>query len=150
MAVSVRRLLPGDESILMHLAIHDADFDLAERTASPRTLSAAAAQRYLANPAALHWIALDDTTIVGSLACILLPLDTDEGHEMLLYDIGVHHEWRRRGIGRALLQEMHRWMREHGVAEVWVLADNPTAVAFYRACGFATDDSQPVYMTNYV
>jgi hypothetical protein len=31
---------------------------------------------------------------------------------------------------------MLRWMREEGVPEVWVLADNPGAEAFYAACGF--------------
>jgi hypothetical protein len=38
-------------------------------------------------------------------------------------------------------------MAAHGVAEVWVLADNPGAVAFYEACGFATADEMAVYMT---
>jgi len=28
-----------------------------------------------------------------------------------------------------------------------VLADHPGAEAFYRACGFARDDEQPVQMT---
>jgi ribosomal protein S18 acetylase RimI-like enzyme len=42
---------------------------------------------------------------------------------------------------------MEHWMRTHEVAAVWVLADNSTAVAFYRACGFIIEDAQPVYMT---
>jgi len=31
--------------------------------------------------------------------------------------------------------------------EVWVLADNDDAVAFYRACGFDIADGQATYMT---
>ncbi len=38
-------------------------------------------------------------------------------------------------------------MKTNDVSEVWVLADNAIAVEFYRGCGFATEDDQPVYMT---
>jgi N-acetylglutamate synthase-like GNAT family acetyltransferase len=38
-------------------------------------------------------------------------------------------------------------MRDEGIDEVWVLADNPDAEAFYTACGFAEDDEQPIQMT---
>lgn len=147
MAISVRRLAPGDEAILTRLAVDDADFDLSGRGAPLPPLAPEAARRYLANPAVLLWVAFDDTTPIGSLFCILLPLSAGNAHELLLYDIGVHRQWRRRGIGRRLLAAMKAWMQTHQVAEVWVLADNPVAVDFYRACGFATEDEQPVYMT---
>jgi hypothetical protein len=42
---------------------------------------------------------------------------------------------------------MREWMRGEGVAEAWVLADNPDAEAFYAACGFTRDAEQPVQMT---
>jgi N-acetylglutamate synthase-like GNAT family acetyltransferase len=43
---------------------------------------------------------------------------------------------------------MLRWVREEGVREIWVLADNPEAEAFYAACGFVRgeDDEQGVLM----
>jgi ribosomal protein S18 acetylase RimI-like enzyme len=147
MSLSVRRLGSGDESILLQLAADDAAFDLAGRGAPLRPLDPAAARRYLSNSSVLYWVAFDDTQPVGSLVYMLLPLDTGAGAEVLLYDIGVHQAWRRRGIGRLLLREMEHWMRTHEVAAVWVLADNSTAVAFYRACGFIIEDAQPVYMT---
>ncbi|HMA34010.1 MAG TPA: GNAT family N-acetyltransferase [Chloroflexia bacterium] len=147
MALSVRRLGPGDEPVLTLLAAEDEDFDIAGRGTPLPPLDPAAARRYLANPAVLHWVAADDDVVVGDLYCILLPLRSGDGRELLLYEIGVRTAWRQRGIGRALLAAMEAWMRENGVTEVWVLADNPGAVAFYRACGFATDDSMAVYMT---
>ncbi len=147
MALSVRRLGPGDEPVLTLLATDDADFDIADRGTPLEPLDPDAARRYLANPAVLHWVAADDDAVVGELYCILLPLRSGAGREMLLYEIGVRTEWRRHGIGRALLAAMEAWMRGNGVTEVWVLADNPGAVDFYRACGFATDDSMAVYMT---
>jgi ribosomal protein S18 acetylase RimI-like enzyme len=147
--VSIRRLSPEDAPLLAQLAVEDAAFDHAGRGAPLQPLDPEAAQRYLANPMVLYWVAFDDTMPIGALVCLLLPLDAGSGRELLLYDIGIHHHWRRRGIGRMLLREMEHWMRAHAVAEVWVLADNPEAVAFYRANGFATEAVQPTYMTRH-
>ncbi len=150
MALTIRRLGPGDEPVLARLAADDAAFDLAGRGEPLPSLDPEAARRYLANPAVLHWVAAEHSMLVGSLYCVLLPLDTDSAGELLLYDIGVHHQWRRHGVGRQLLAEMERWMAHHGVTVVWVLADNPAAVDFYRACGFAPEEAQPVYMTRHL
>jgi N-acetylglutamate synthase-like GNAT family acetyltransferase len=70
------------------------------------------------------------------------------GRELLLYSIGVRQSELRRGIGSALVQEMLGWMKDAGVPEVWVLADNPGAEAFYAACGFArgAENEQGVLM----
>ena len=38
-------------------------------------------------------------------------------------------------------------MAAHDIDDVWVLADNPGAVDFYRACGFAMSEGQATYMT---
>jgi hypothetical protein len=40
------------------------------------------------------------------------------------------------------------WMEDGDVPEVWVLADNPGAEAFYAACGFerGADNEQGVLM----
>jgi ribosomal protein S18 acetylase RimI-like enzyme len=56
--------------------------------------------------------------------------------ELLLYSIGVREDCRRRGIGRTLVREMRRWVEAADCPEVWVLADNPAAEAFYAAAGF--------------
>jgi aminoglycoside 3-N-acetyltransferase I len=147
MALTIRRLGPGDEPLLARLAADDAAFDSAGRGEPLHAPDPEAARRYLANPAVLHWVASEGDILVGSLYCVLLPLDTDSAGELLLYDIGVHHQWRRRGIGQRLLAEMERWMEAHGVTVVWVLADNAAAVDFYRAGRFVPEEVQPVYMT---
>jgi hypothetical protein len=36
---------------------------------------------------------------------------------------------------------MEAWMRANDVREVWVGADNATAVEFYRANGFTAEDA---------
>lgn len=145
---TIKRLGPGDESLLDLLAREDPDFDLEGRGSPLQPLEPAVAHRYLANPAVFHWIAIEEEVVTGFLYCILLPLRTGEGQELLLYEIGVRRSWRRRGTGRALLAHMEDWMRTNRVGEVWVCADNEVAVEFYRGCGFAVEDSQPVYLTH--
>ena len=96
----------------------------------------------------LHWVAEEDGRVVGELLCHLLRLPSGTGRELLLYSIGVRESHRRQGVGRALVEVMLRWMRDEGIPEVWVLADNPGAEAFYAACGFRRggDDEQGVLM----
>ncbi|NJP05244.1 MAG: GNAT family N-acetyltransferase [Chloroflexaceae bacterium] len=147
MHVTVRQLTADDADLLGYLLAHEADFDLEDRQQTHYTIDQPAVRRFVTNPATLCWVAFADAKPIGSLHCIRLPVLTSNGEELLLYDIGVHHVWRRQGAGRALLAAMEDWMQRHGVTEVWVLADNPAAVAFYRACGFGVDQSQPVYLT---
>jgi ribosomal protein S18 acetylase RimI-like enzyme len=136
MAAAIRQLGPGDGEVLATLARDAADFDLAGRSGPDEPLSAADAAEYLSHPAVLHWVAEDDGRVVGELLCHVLPLGFGAGREMLLYSIGVRSAYRRRGVGRALVEQMLRHMTRAGIPEVWVLADNPEAELFYGACGF--------------
>ena len=143
---SVRRLRSGDEDVLRLLADEAPDFDLPGR--EPQTpLGAAAAADYLTSSWVLHWVAEEDGRVLGDIVCHVLPLPY-RGTEMLLYSIGVRKADRRRGVGRALVDEMIRWARGNRIDEVWVLADNPEAEAFYAACGFRRGeaDKQGVLM----
>ena len=150
MTLAIRRLDPGDEAILELLARDEPDFDVDRRATPVAPLAAAAARSYLENPAVLHWVALDGAAIVGDLVCLLLPLRAGEGQELLLYEIGVRSAQRRRGIGRALLDQMEDWMQANGVGLVWVVADNQAAVEFYRARGFAAEEPEAVYLARRV
>jgi GNAT superfamily N-acetyltransferase len=136
MTFTTRRLGAGDEPVLAFLAAEAPDFDLAGRSSPEPPLLADEAARYLADPSVLHWVAEDGGRVVGELLCHVLRLPSREGRELLLYSIGVRAGDRRRGAGTALVEEMIRWMRSEGVPEVWVLADNSGAEAFYAACGF--------------
>jgi ribosomal protein S18 acetylase RimI-like enzyme len=147
MSVLIKRLGPGDEPTLELLARDDADFDLEGRGAPLPRLDPMAARQYLANPAVLHWVAIEEHAVVGFLYCILLPLRSGTGSELLLYEIGVRSSRRRTGTGRILLRQMEQWMRENHVLEVWVCADNRIAIDFYRSCGFCAAAEQPTYFT---
>ncbi|HET7542475.1 MAG TPA: GNAT family N-acetyltransferase [Polyangiaceae bacterium] len=147
MSIAIRRLGPGDEATLELLSKEDADFDLEGRSDALPPLKPAMAQRYLANPSVLHWVAVKDGVVIGFLYCAHLLLRTEPGQELLLYEIGVRKAHRRQGVGRALLDHMARWMQSNGISVVWVCADNRIAVDFYRGCGFSSEQPQPLYMT---
>ena len=50
----------------------------------------------------------------------------------------VEPAWRRRGVGRALLKEVFRWAREHGLKRLalWAPSHSPAALALYGQAGF--------------
>ena len=56
---------------------------------------------------------------------------------MFLYEIGVLESCRRRGIGRALLEELKRWCVARRCKKMFVptSASNTAALALYRAAG---------------
>lgn len=149
MSVAIRRIGPDDEAVLALLARDEPDFDLDDRSAPSVPLPAAAARAFLGDANVLFWIAESADDVVGFLSCQIVRR-RDEPAELLLYEIGVRAAQRRHGVGRALVAAMNAWMAAHHVVEVWVLADNPGAVAFYRACGFSDDESHAAtYMTRF-
>ena len=150
MGVIVKRLGRGDEAVLELLAREEPDFDVDQRGRPGTPLAPDEARRFLGDQAVLFWVALDAASVVGFLQCLVVPLRVGVGREVLLYEIGVRRLWRRRGVGRALMEEMERWMRAQTVCDVWVLADNPDAVEFYRAAGFVIDEPPPAYMVKRV
>lgn len=61
----------------------------------------------------------------------------DKAVEMLIYELGVAAEHRRRGIGRALVESMRELARDMGCRGMWVALepDDEPATATYRAAG---------------
>lgn len=150
--LEIRRIEYTEAAVLQQLNQEEQEFDLepqaapaAPAPADPQAL--AAALSYLTHPAVYLWGAFAGQELVGFASCLLLPLRYGDPHEILLYEIGVRHTRRRQGVGRALLAAIEQWMQVQGIREIWVLGDNPGAVAFYQACGFTVAADQPVYLT---
>ncbi|KUN83369.1 GNAT family acetyltransferase [Streptomyces bungoensis] len=61
----------------------------------------------------------------------------DKGAEMFLYELAVAEPYRRRGIGRALVERLAAVARERGCHGMWVAVDtgNDAALAAYRSAG---------------
>lgn len=150
MSISIRRLTTDDLPVLELLAAEDGDFDIDGRGEATEAPDPERARAYLSNPTVLFWISTDHDVITGFLQCLVLPIRTGRGREVLVYEIGVRKAYRRIGVGRALMTHMESWMRENDLEEMWVAADNPGAERFYAACGYARTGPQffqPVYMS---
>ena len=133
--------------MLAYLACEDPAFDLADRCAPGKSLSDVDAAEYLGDPNVLHWIDERDGRVVGFLLCHVIRLRSNDARELLLYEIGVHVDYRRRGIGRALVDHCVAWMGTNGFRAIWLFADNAGAEAFYSACGFYRAEPQhPMYV----
>jgi ribosomal protein S18 acetylase RimI-like enzyme len=70
----------------------------------------------------------------------------DKRAELFLNEIGVVEGARRRGMARALVEELKRLGRELGCAVVWVLTDddNEAAMGLYRTTGGRADRTRHV------
>ncbi|MCB0955962.1 MAG: GNAT family N-acetyltransferase [Ilumatobacteraceae bacterium] len=79
-------------------------------------------------------------TVDGSPAGFVTGIEhahPDKGVEMLVYELGVDDEFRRRGVATALLDELAALARRLGCYGMWVPVDpdNDAALALYRGTG---------------
>lgn len=77
---------------------------------------------------------------IGGLTAHQLPMTRSETSELLIYDLAIRSDWQRRGVGRALLQQLLDDASAAGIGEVWVPADDTDlhALEFYRRTGGAS------------
>ncbi len=70
----------------------------------------------------------------------------DKGTEMFLYEIAVEEKFRRRGLGRALVETLASLAKERGCYGMWVLTDpeNKAALATYEHSGGSAETDQVV------
>jgi aminoglycoside 3-N-acetyltransferase I len=80
--------------------------------------------------------------IVGGLTAHTLPMTRSEAAEVFIYDIAVHAEHRRAGVGRLLMSTLREVTHAAGVRDRFVSVDaaDDEAIAFYRAVGGAQAD----------
>jgi ribosomal protein S18 acetylase RimI-like enzyme len=64
-----------------------------------------------------------------------------DGHRGWVYYLAVDPGWQRRGLGRRLMAEVERQLRELGCPKInlMVRSDNVGVVAFYQALGYFQD-----------
>lgn len=86
------------------------------------------------------FVCCDGNEIAGyAMACIeQLPpvyIDTSIGE---VDSICVSGKYRRKGVGKMLVEECEKWFAERGIkrAECMVSLKNPLALAFWEACGY--------------
>lgn len=76
-------------------------------------------------------------TLAGGLTAHAIPMTTAEQCELLIWDLAVHPDQQRRGVGTALVEAARVAATELGIAMVFVAAENADghAVEFYQAIG---------------
>lgn len=126
-ALEVRVLAPGDEAVLSNCAdgVFDDQIDW-ERS-----------REFLSDCRHHLAVAISDGTVVG-MASAVSYLHPDKPHpELWINEVGVAPGFRRRGIGRQLVQAMLSRGRAAGCREAWVLTEhgNAAALALYRGVG---------------
>lgn len=152
-AIEIRRLTSADVALLDRIAADDADFDMDDCGGQETRLGEDDLRAFLEDPSVLYWVAEEpaakgETSVLGFLHCQTIRKYGAQPMEVMLYAIGVRTAARRQGVGRAFVATMLAWMKERSIIEVWVLGDNPGAVSFYEACGFARHAPEDaVYLT---
>lgn len=149
--VHVRRLAPAEVALHRSLrlrALEDSPDSFGE------TLAEAAAQPLE------HWVALTWAVTEPSVQVMLLAVAGDDviGSAYGLLDrerpdggrvggMWVDPAWRRRGVGRTLLEGVLDWARGRGLGRLglWAPAHSPAALALYARAGFReTGERRPI------
>ena len=130
----IRVLRPGDDG-LVAAASHLFD--------GPARSDATA--RFLADDHHHLLIAYEDERPVGFVSGVEVT-HPDKGTEMFLYELAVDEPFRRRGIGRALVERLAALARAAGCYGMWVLTDedNDAARATYEGAGGVPEIRQVV------
>lgn len=122
--MQIRVLGPGDDHVL------------GEAVSAFRGIQLADHSPFLTDPATIALVATDGSDIAG------WAWGTRQRHacgysQVQLYEIEVSAEYRRRGVGRALLTRFLDIVRAEGHRRMWLFTDeaNTTAQTLYRAAG---------------
>ena len=104
-----------------------------------------ATARFLADDHHHLLIAYEDERPVGFVSGVEVT-HPDKGTEMFLYELAVDEAWRRRGIGRALVDRLAETAKARGCYGMWVLTDegNAAALATYQGAGGVPETGQVV------
>lgn len=105
-----------------------------------------ATERFLADPGHQLLIAYEGDLPVGYVSGVEVT-HPDKGTEMFLYELAVDEPFRRRGIGRELVDRLAALSRERGCYGMWVITnqENAAALATYRGSGGAPEPGQVVF-----
>ena len=132
--MEIRVLRPGDDGLVAS-ASH-----LFDGPARPD-----ATARFLAEPGHHLLIAYEEERAVGFVSGVEVT-HPDKGTEMSLYELAIDETFRRRGIGRTLVEHLAALARAAGCYRMWVVTDhdNEAARATYEGTGGAPETRQVV------
>ena len=94
-------------------------------------------QKMLDNPGFMAYIAQQGDNVIGGLTAFELPMYYSELSEVFIYDIAIHPEFQRKGIGKKLISALKKYCRKKGIQYIFVPAneEDAHALAFYTSTG---------------
>ncbi len=100
-------------------------------------------RRFLARPDNILIVTEDGGAPAGFLLAYALDRVDRNRNMVCLYEIGVAEPHRRRGVGRALIEELKAHCRREGVTKTWVVTSraNTAAVRLYESTGARAGDA---------
>lgn len=132
MATTIHTLVPGDTSTFAALiTLFRQAFGTEPGNLPPQDYL----ENRLKDPSFLVMVARQDGVLAGGLTAYRLHNYYTQKPMLYLYDIAVDAAFRRRGLGRALLDHLSQYASELGYGEWYVQAEaaDTDAVAFYRS-----------------
>ena len=89
-------------------------------------------EKYIERNPGLSFVARDGGKLVGAVLC------GHDGRRGYLHHLAVDHEYRRRGIGKALVAECLAGLKALGIAKcnIFVFGENQDALTFWEADGW--------------
>ncbi len=106
------------------------------------------AREYLADPRAQLAVAIVEGVVIG-MASGLVYNHPDKPRQLFINEVGVAEPYRRRGVGRRLIERLLETGRAAGCVEAWVATEteNQTAREFYAAIGGREEPTSAVVYT---
>ena len=104
--------------------------------ASPHNEPAFTIQRKTKVQPELFFVATIEQRVVGTV------MGGYDGHRGWIYSLAIAPEFRRRGVGAALVRHVEQAMSELGCPKInlQILASNADVVAFYRKLGYQVEE----------
>lgn len=126
MTVGIKVLRRGDESILRNVAAA-----LFDDPIDPKLTA-----EFLADPRHHMAVAIDDGLVVGFASGVHY-VHPDKAPQLWINEVAVAPDYRRHGLGKAVLTALLEVGRAHHCTVAWVLTDraNSPAMALYSSAG---------------
>jgi len=144
-SIHIRPATPFDAGILA--ALYSSCFDTEGQQHKQRAWDAAAMSQFVSGPSTLCLIATDGTEEPLPVGFVLARGTVDEAE---LLAIGVLDEHRRRGVGKALLQQAATNLAAAGITKLFLEVDetNAAALGLYQNHGAESVGRRPGYYEN--
>lgn len=132
--IHIRQLTPSDAPLFAQLVhLFHLVFENDAATVAPATHL----QQLLQSPHFAVFAVFADEHLGGGCTTYILPSYTSTQAELLLYDLAIHPDLQRQGLGTRLIHAVRTFCAQQHIPLFFVLAhaDDHPAVEFYRATG---------------